>query len=127
MIASQHRRRLRMGQTCPPLPADRTANMNALASFCKYTRCALQIATTALGGSEMGKRAEDFMDSWLEAKVTDQHLKTPEKSAPILAKKCATDAKKAGVPLEELEEVVVDIEQAITDELTVVAPQENPA
>jgi hypothetical protein len=67
------------------------------------------------------------MDSWLDANVKNRHLKAPEKSAPILAKKCAADAKKAGVPLEELEEVVVDIEQAITDELTVVAPQENPA
>src|SRR5687767_13131676 len=58
------------------------------------------------GRLRMSKRAEDFMDSWLDAKVTDRHLKAPEKSAPILAKKCATDAKKAGVPLEELEEVV---------------------
>jgi hypothetical protein len=75
----------------------------------------------------MSKRAEDFMDSWLDAKVTDRHLKAPEKSAPILAKKCATDAKKAGVPLDELEEVVVDIEQAITDELTVAVPKGNTA
>jgi hypothetical protein len=75
----------------------------------------------------MSKRAEDFMDSWLDAKVTDRHLKAPEKSAPVLAKKCATDAKKAGVPLEELEEVVVDIEQAIADELTLAAPKGNTA
>jgi hypothetical protein len=71
----------------------------------------------------MSKRAEDFRDSWLDAKVTDRHLKAPEKSAPILAKKCAADANKAGVLLEELEEV--DIEQAITDELTVAAPKGN--
>ena len=70
----------------------------------------------------MSKRAEDFMDSWLDAKVTDPHLKAPEKSAPILAKKCAA-ANKAGVLLEELEEV--DIEQAITDELTVAPPKGN--
>jgi hypothetical protein len=63
----------------------------------------------------MSKRAEDFMDSWLDAKVTDRHLTAPKKSAPIL------------VPLEEIEEVVVDIEQAITDELTVAAPKGNPA
>jgi hypothetical protein len=76
---------------------------------------------------KMSKRAEDFMDSWLRAKITDRHRKAPEKSAPILAKRCATDAKKAGVPLEELEEVVVDIEQAITDELTVTVPKGNTA
>lgn len=75
----------------------------------------------------MSKRAEGFMNQWLDAKVTDRHLKAPEKSAPILAKKkCASDAKKAGVPLEELEEVVVDIEQAIADELTVAASKGNP-
>ncbi|WP_353646603.1 hypothetical protein [Mesorhizobium sp. WSM2239] len=75
----------------------------------------------------MSKRAEDFMDKWLDAKVTDRHLKAPEKSARILAKKCATDAKKAGVPLEELEEAVVDLEQAITDELTVAVPKGSTA
>lgn len=75
----------------------------------------------------MSKRAEDFMDSWLRANVTDRHRKAPEKSAPILAKRCATHAKKAGVPLEELEEVVVDIEQAITDELTVAVLKGNTA
>jgi hypothetical protein len=75
----------------------------------------------------MSKRAENFMDSWLDAKITDRDLAAPEKSAPILAKKCAADAKKAGVPLEELEEVVVDIEQAITDELTLAAPKGNAA
>ena len=75
----------------------------------------------------MSKRAEEFMDQWLDAKVTDRHLKAPAKSAPILAKKCATDAKKAGVPLEELEEVVVDIDQAITDELTLAASKEDTA
>jgi hypothetical protein len=72
----------------------------------------------------MSKRAEDFMNSWLDANIRGRHLAAPEKSAP---KKCATDAKKAGVPLEELEEVVVDIEQAIADELTVAAPKGNPA
>jgi hypothetical protein len=75
----------------------------------------------------MSKRAEDFMDGWLDAKVTDRHLKASQKSAPILAKKCAADAKKAGVPLEELEKVVVDIEQAITDELTFAAAKGNTA
>ena len=35
----------------------------------------------------MSKRAEGFMDQWLDAKVTDRHLKAPDKSAPILAKK----------------------------------------
>jgi hypothetical protein len=72
----------------------------------------------------MNKRAEDFMDNWLDAKVTDRHRKAPEKSAQ---KNCATDAKKAGVPLEELEEVATDIEQAIADELTVVVPEGNTA
>jgi hypothetical protein len=75
----------------------------------------------------MSKRAEDFMDSWLDAKVTDRHLEAPESRRRSSRKKCATDAKKAGVPLEELEEVVVDIEQAITDELTLASPKGNTA
>jgi hypothetical protein len=74
----------------------------------------------------MSKRAADFMDKWLDDKVTARHLKTPEKSVPILAKRCAADAKKAGVPIEELETVVADIEQAITDELTFAAPKGTP-
>jgi hypothetical protein len=87
----------------------------------------LLIAEDIARSLTMSKRAEDFMNSWLDANIRGRHLAAPEKSAPILAKKCATDAKKAGVPLEELEEVVVDIEQAIADELTVAAPKGNPA
>lgn len=75
----------------------------------------------------MSKRAEDFMNSWLDANIRGRHLAAPEESAPILARRCASDANKAGLPLEELEEVVVDIEQAITDELTIAASKENPA
>ena len=45
------------------------------------------------------------------------------KAVPVLARKCAVDAKKAGVPLDELEAVVVDLEEAIVDELSVAAPQ----
>jgi hypothetical protein len=75
----------------------------------------------------MSKRAEEFMDNWLNANINKRHLKTAEKSVPILAKRCAIDAKKAGVSIDELEEVVIDIEKAINDELTLAAPQGNAA
>lgn len=39
----------------------------------------------------------------------------------VVAKRCAADATLQGVPVEELEGVVVDIEEAIVDELNVVA------
>jgi hypothetical protein len=72
----------------------------------------------------MRDRAEDFMDQWLDENVDAKHVGKPKaKVAKALAKKCATDAKKAGVPIEELEEVVVDIEEAIADELTLAAPK----
>jgi hypothetical protein len=43
----------------------------------------------------------------------------PEESVPILVKRCANDAKKAG-------QVVVDSEQAIIDNLALVVPEGTP-
>ena len=75
----------------------------------------------------MSKRAEDFMDEWLDANITPRHLKAPEKSVPILAKRCITAARKSGLSVEEIEEVVCDIEEAIRDELTVAASKGEAA
>lgn len=75
----------------------------------------------------MSKRAEDFMDEWLDANITPRHLKAPEKSVPILAKRCITAARKSGLTLEEIEEVVCDIAEAINDELTFTALKDEAA
>jgi hypothetical protein len=67
------------------------------------------------------KRAEDFMDEWLDENVFPVHLTAPDRAAPALAEQCLSDAEKAGVSPEELEAAVVDVEEAITDELNVKA------
>jgi hypothetical protein len=78
----------------------------------------------------MSERAETFMDKWLDDNVSAKQLKRPEKLVvKVLAKRCLADARKAGVPLEEIAETVGDVEQAITDELSVIAetpPQDLP-
>jgi hypothetical protein len=45
--------------------------------------------------------------------------------AKVLAKQCVADAEKEGVTREALEEVVVDVEQAISDELKVAKAKET--
>jgi hypothetical protein len=70
----------------------------------------------------MEEAAEKFMDDWLDANVSRKHAEQP--SADIvkaLAQRCIEDAKAAGISLESLEDVVVDIEEAITDELEIIA------
>ena len=68
----------------------------------------------------MNENAEEFMDKWLDANVKPTHLKRPETIvAKVLAKRCLADAEEAGVDVASLEEVVVNIEEAIVDELRV--------
>lgn len=66
----------------------------------------------------MATRAEDFMDKWLDENITPLHTNEPELALPILAERCLTAARKSGLTVEEVEEVVCDIEEAIRDELT---------
>jgi len=64
--------------------------------------------------------AEEFMDKWLDENVKPTHLKRPENIvAKVLAKRCLADAKEAGVEIASLEKVLVDVEEAIVDELRV--------
>lgn len=70
----------------------------------------------------MDDDAEDFMDKWLDANVTHKHAKRPSaRTIKSLAKRCVADAAAEGISLDSLEEVVVDIEEAIEDELNVIA------
>jgi hypothetical protein len=70
----------------------------------------------------MSERAEAFMDKWLDQNIEAKHLKRPEKVVVrILAKRCLADARKQGVPVEEVVEAVGDVEEAITDELRTIA------
>jgi hypothetical protein len=66
----------------------------------------------------MDEAAEAFMDAWLDANVTHKHAKNPSsRTIKALARRCISDAAAEGIPLESLEEVVCDIEEAIQDEL----------
>jgi hypothetical protein len=50
---------------------------------------------------------------WLDQNVKPAHLGTPKDKVPkVLSKRCAKDAQKKGIPVDEL---VVDVEEAITD------------
>jgi hypothetical protein len=70
----------------------------------------------------MDEAAEAFMDGWLDANVTHKHAKKPTaRTIKSLAKRCVADAADAGISLDSLEEVVVDIEEAIEDELNFIA------
>ena len=70
----------------------------------------------------MDEAAEAFMDAWLDANVTHKHAKRPSaKTIKSLAKCCVADAAAEGFTLDALEEVVVDIEEAIADELNFIA------
>lgn len=73
----------------------------------------------------MDEAAEAFMDAWLDANVTHRHAKKPSsRTIKALANRCIQDATAAGISLDSLEEVVVDIEEAITDELNFIAAME---
>ena len=70
----------------------------------------------------MSERAEAFMDKWLDENIDANHLKRPENVvARILAKRCLAAARRAHLSPEEIAETVGDIEEAIVDELRVLA------
>jgi hypothetical protein len=71
---------------------------------------------------KVNEAAEAFMDSWLDANVTRKHAKKPSaRTIKALASRCMQDAINAGISLDTLEDVVVDIEEAIADELNFMA------
>jgi hypothetical protein len=66
----------------------------------------------------MRELAEDFMDKWLQANIADRAWH-PRATAAGFARRCKADARKNGIPIDALVEVVGDVEQAIIDELRV--------
>jgi hypothetical protein len=71
----------------------------------------------------MNEAAVAFMDAWLEANVTKKYVKEPSaRTIESLARRCVADAAVEGISLDDLvEDVVVDIEEAIVDELNFIA------
>jgi hypothetical protein len=81
---------------------------------------------TRTGKLKMDEPAEAFMDAWLDANVTHKHAKrASSRTIKALANRCMQDATAAGISLNSLEVVVVDIEEAITDELNFIATMET--
>ena len=66
----------------------------------------------------MTQSAENFMDAWLQANVVERTL-NPRITIKGLVRRCAAAARKSGLTIDELEAVVGNLEQAITDELSI--------
>jgi hypothetical protein len=92
-------------------------HLTPLASIPRLVRCRRAKGHRA-EEDQMNEAAEAFMDQWLDANVTHKHAKKPSaRMIKSLAKRCVADAAAKGISLDVLEEVVVDIEEAIEDEL----------
>ncbi len=66
----------------------------------------------------MSEKAIEFLQEWITEKVQapSEPIKL-EREAEALAKQCAAQAADAGVPLEDIEEEVGDLEELITTKL----------
>ncbi len=66
----------------------------------------------------MTEKAIEFLQEWISEKVqAPEGEAAVEKEAGILAKECARQAARAGVPLEDIEEEVGDLEELIAAKL----------
>ena len=66
----------------------------------------------------MSEKAIEFLQEWITEKVHVRPAPTQiEQEAEILAKECAAQAAEAGVPIEDIEEEVGDLEELMTTKL----------
>jgi hypothetical protein len=66
----------------------------------------------------MTEKAIEFLQEWISEKVHAPHEPIRlEQKAEVLAKECARQAAVAGVPLEDIEEEVGDLEELIATKL----------
>ena len=66
----------------------------------------------------MTEKAIEFLQEWISEKVqAPQEPIRLEQKAEVLAKECARQAAVAGVPLEDIEEEVGDLEELIATKL----------
>jgi len=66
----------------------------------------------------MDERAARFLEAWFQANIAERALSS-KVTARVLARCCRAAARKEGLTKEDLEAVVVDLEQAIADELEI--------
>ncbi|TWI36611.1 uncharacterized protein DUF768 [Mesorhizobium tianshanense] len=70
------------------------------------------------GNSSMSEHAIEFLQEWIGEKVQCQSsLDRIEEQAETLAKECAAKAAEAGIPLEDIQEEVGDIQELIASKL----------
>lgn len=77
----------------------------------------------------MTEKAIEFLQEWINEKVQAPETPTQiNREAEVLAKQCAAQAANAGVPLEDIEEEVGDLEELIATKLedAVEAKKANP-
>lgn len=79
----------------------------------------------------MSEHAIEFLRGWIGEKVHCQHSPVKiEKQAETLAKECAAKAAEVGIPLEDIQEEVGDIQELIASRLEEAAEadqgNENP-
>lgn len=66
----------------------------------------------------MTEKAIEFLQEWISEKVHAPHEPARlDREAEVLAKECARQAASAGVPLEDIEEEVGDLEELIATKL----------
>ena len=66
----------------------------------------------------MSEHAIEFLRGWIGEKVHCQHSQAKlEKQAETLAKECAAQAAEVGIPLEDIQEEVGDIQELIASRL----------
>lgn len=66
----------------------------------------------------MSEKAIEFLQEWITEKVQVRPAPTRiEGQAEMLAKECAAQAAEAGVPLEDIEEEVGNLEELMTTKL----------
>ncbi|MER8435101.1 hypothetical protein NKH36_09980 [Mesorhizobium sp. M1312] len=74
----------------------------------------------------MSEHAIEFLQEWIGEKV---HCQSPldriEEQAETLAKECAAKAAEAGIPLEDIQEEVGDIQELIASRLEEAAEEET--
>ena len=70
------------------------------------------------GNSSMSEHAIEFLRGWIGEKVQCQPSQARiEKQAETLAKECAAKAAEVGIPLEDIQEEVGDIQELIASRL----------
>jgi hypothetical protein len=74
----------------------------------------------------MSEKAIEFLQEWITEKVQAPSVAARiETEAKVLARECAARAAEAGVPMEDIEEEVGDLEELITTKLEDAAEAEE--